>query len=117
MRNNQPVPLGSLQGEPWPCCIGTSTLQQLTLTYPLPHRWRRGHTGHIKGPPTQFLIDTGRTTNLLSKDVFDQLPDHMKKLLEESQLHGLLADGMTVPFYDTIRLPVWVRDARAEGCS
>ena len=40
--------------------------------------------GKLEGRPVQFLVDTGCTTNLLSKQVFDRLPERVRNCLEES---------------------------------
>lgn len=65
----------------------------------------------------QFLIHIGCTTNLLSKKVFDKLPGRVRELLEESNSHGLLADGIQLNFYSMINLPFWVRYAKAGEAS
>ena len=54
--------------------------------------------GKLEGKPVQFLVDTGCTTNLLSKHVFDRLPERIKCRLEESDSHGVMADGTQLPF-------------------
>ena len=70
--------------------------------------------GKLEGRPVQFLIDTGCTTNLLSKHVFDRLPERVKSGLEESDSHGVMADGTQLPFYGVLRLPLRVREVKAE---
>ena len=79
-----------------------------------PHKPSYFLPGRLEGRPVQFLIDTGCTTNLLSKQVFDRLPGRIRDLLEESDSHGLLADGTQLPFYGVIRLQVRVRDVKTE---
>lgn len=54
--------------------------------------------GQINGWPTQFLVDAGCTTTLLFKTLLDQLRNQVKKSLENSQSHGLLANGTQFPF-------------------
>ena len=71
-------------------------------------------SGKLEGKPVQFLIDTGCTTNLLSKHVFDRLPEWIKSSLEESDSHGVMADGTQFPFCGVLRLPLHVRDVKAE---
>ena len=39
------------------------------------------------------LLDTGCTTNLVDKHVFDRLPEKLKEQLVESDTHGMMADG------------------------
>lgn len=52
-------------------------------------------------------------TTLLRQMAFDQLPDIIKGLLEDSQSHGLLADGTQLPFYGSIRLTIQLIDIKA----
>ena len=60
--------------------------------------------GKIGGRPLQCLIDTGCTTNILSKHSFDRLPTRLKERLEARQTHGAMADGTRLQFYGVIRL-------------
>lgn len=57
--------------------------------------------GQLEGKPVQFLTDTGCTTNFLSKIVFGKLQMLIKRLLEESNSHGLLADVPQLPFLES----------------
>ena len=61
--------------------------------------------GKFKGQPVQFL-NTGCTTNLLNKQVFDKLLLSVKNLPKERDSRSLMADGTRLPFYETIRLPI-----------
>ena len=70
--------------------------------------------GKLERRAVRFLIDTGCTTNLLSKHVLDQLPEQIKSGVEESDSHGIMADGTQLPFYGVLRLPLRVRDVKAE---
>ena len=70
--------------------------------------------GKLEGKSVQFLIDTRCTTNLLSRHVFDWLPERIKSGLEESDSHCVMADGTQLPFYGVLRLPLRVRDVKAE---
>ena len=67
--------------------------------------------GKVVGRPVQFLIDTGCTTNLLSKQVFDRLSEHVRSYLEKIDSHGVMAD-CTLPFYGVLRLPLCVRKTK-----
>ena len=60
------------------------------------------------------MVDTGCTTNLLSKHAFDRLPERVMSDLEESDSHIVTADGTQLPFYGVIRLPFRVRDVKTE---
>ena len=70
--------------------------------------------GRIEGVPVQFLIDTGCNTNLLSKQVFDRLPERIRAGLEESDTHGVMADGTRLPFYGVLRVAGRLRDVKIE---
>ena len=54
--------------------------------------------GRIEGVPVQFLLDTGCNTNLLSKQVFDRLPERIRAGLEECDTHGSWQMGPDFPF-------------------
>ena len=54
----------------------------------------------------QFLVDAGCTTNLLFTHVFDRLPEQVKSGLEESDSHGIMADGTQLQFYGVLTLPL-----------
>ena len=58
--------------------------------------------GKQEGRPVQFLIDTGCTTNLLSKSVFDQFPERIKSGLV---IIVIMADGTQLSFYGVLSLP------------
>ena len=54
----------------------------------------------------QFLIDTGCTTNLLSRHIFDWLPQTVRATLQkDSGLDIRMADGITLKLYEVIKLP------------
>ena len=46
--------------------------------------------------------------------MFDRLPERIRCGLEESDSHGVMADGRQLPFYGVLRLPIRVRDVKAE---
>ena len=71
--------------------------------------------GKLAGRPVHFLIDTGCTTNLLGKHVFDRLPPYARSQMEECDSHGVMADGTRLPFYGVLRAHIQLRDARAEN--
>ena len=56
----------------------------------------------------------GCNTNLLSKKAFNLLPTRIKKLLEENERFGLLADGSRLPFHGVIRLAGHLRNVPIE---
>jgi len=65
----------------------------------------------ISGKAATFLLDTGCTTNLLSRRLFDTLGARERASLEPYEgAHGTLADGSCIPFYGVISLPGRVRD-------
>ena len=60
--------------------------------------------GKIEGKPTQFLLDSGSTENILSKRLFDSLPAQVKDSLQPEDLSAHLADGSSLIIYGTIDL-------------
>ena len=82
--------------------------------YDRPHQASYFVPGRVEGRSIQFLIDTGCTTNLLGKHVFDRLPERIKKERNEYAKHGLLADGTRLPFYGIIRLNMRLRQVKTE---
>ena len=67
--------------------------------------------GKVAGKSATFLIDTGCTTNLLSKRLFDSLSSKDRQEMQPYEgAHGTLADGSCIPFYGVITLPGRVRD-------
>jgi len=67
--------------------------------------------GKLLGKTTTFLLDTGCTTNLLSRRLFDTLGARERVSLEPYEgAHGTLADGSCIPFYGVITLPGRVHD-------
>ena len=82
--------------------------------YDRPHQASYFIPGRVEGRPVQFLLDTGCTTNLLGKHVFDRLPERVKAERKEYARHGLLADGTRLPFYGIIRLSMRLRQVKTE---
>jgi len=67
--------------------------------------------GNIAGKPAHFLLDSGCTTNILSRQFFDTLSVAIKKRLAPSEGdHVTLADGLCIPFYGIIKMTGRVRD-------
>ena len=69
-----------------------------------PHQDSYFLPGKIGGRNLQCLLDSGCTTNILSKHVFDRLPTRFKEQLEAKKTHGALADGTQISFYGLIRV-------------
>ena len=61
-----------------------------------------------------YLVDTGCNTNLISKRVFDRLPQHIRDQLMSCDTHGQMADGTKLPFYGVVQVPIKVRDVKLE---
>jgi len=60
----------------------------------------------LSGKAVTFLLDTGCTTNLLSRRLFDTLGARERTSLEPYKgAHGTSADGSCIPFYGLISLP------------
>jgi len=67
--------------------------------------------GKVTGRVVTFLLDSGCTTNLLSRLVFNTLPlKEKKELAPYTGEPGILADGSSIPFDGVIELTGRVRD-------
>jgi len=67
--------------------------------------------GKLAGKAATFLLDTGCTTNLLTRRLFDTLSARDRANLEPYEReHGMLADRLCIPFYGVIELTGRVRD-------
>jgi len=65
----------------------------------------------LGGKSATFLLDTGCTTNLLSRHLFDTLSAKDRANLEPyEEGHGTLADGLCIPLNGVIDLTSRVRD-------
>jgi len=76
-----------------------------------PHGYSYFLPGKVIGRGVTFLLDSGCTTNLLSRRVFNTLP--LKERKELSPYTGepsTLADGSSIPFDGVIKLTRRVRD-------
>ena len=87
---------------------------QAQQVYDRPYRASYFIPGKVEGRPVQFLLDTGCTTNLLAKHVFDRLREKIKDQRIEYASHGLLADGTRLPFYGMVRLAIRLRQVKVE---
>ena len=93
------VPVSSSQASPHDC----DPWRPYNTCYFIP--------GRVQGLPVQFLIDTGCTTNLLGKHVYDRLPQAIRATLQkDSGPHGTMADGTALELYGVIELPCRLRD-------
>ena len=70
--------------------------------------------GKVEDKPVLWLLDTGCTTNLIGKHVFDRLPDRLREQVVQSDTHGMMADGTTLPFYGVIQLRSRLRELLIE---
>jgi len=76
-----------------------------------PHRSSFFLPGNIAGKPAHFLLDSGCTTNILSRQSFDIIGLAIKRRLALYEGgHGTLADGSCIPFCGIIELAGPVRD-------
>ena len=70
-----------------------------------PHQESYFLAGKVAGKTTRFLLDTGCTTNLLSKSTYDKLSEKVKGNLEPAdRIQGMVADGSPLRFFGTIKL-------------
>ena len=70
--------------------------------------------GRVDKLVVQCLIDTGCTTNILAKHVFDKLPASKKSDLEECHSSGTMADGTRLSFYGVVKIPLKLRGVYTE---
>ena len=56
--------------------------------------------GKVEGIPVQFIIDTGSTTNLIFKQVFDRLPLRVQECLLNSNSYKGMAVDFRLAFYN-----------------
>jgi len=76
-----------------------------------PHRDSYILPRKVTGRDVTFLLDSGCTTNLLSRWVFNTLPLKERKELDPyTGEPGTLADGSSIPFDGVIELTGRVRD-------
>lgn len=69
--------------------------------------------GVVAGRSIMLLIDTGCSTNILAKHVFDRLPAGTRNKLQPSIAENAkIADGSDMPLHGTITLPCTIRDHR-----
>lgn len=74
-------------------------------------RWQLLLLGKIAGKAVTFLLDSGCTTNLLSRRLFDTLGPREQEGLEPYQgEHVTLANELCIPFYGIVELAGRVRD-------
>jgi len=84
-------------------CNSSRSTQLYGSSYFLPKK--------MSGKAARFLLDTGCTTNLLSKHLFDTLGAREWASLEPHEGgHDTLANGSCIPFYGVITLPGCVYD-------
>ena len=87
---------------------------QAQQVFDRPYRASYFIPGKVEGRAVQFLLDTGCTTNLLAKHVFDRLPERVRSQRQEYASYGLLADGTRLPFFGMVRLAVRLRQVKIE---
>jgi len=76
-----------------------------------PHESSLFLSGKVASKLAKFLLDTGCTTNLLSRQFFDTLGAQIRNRLEPYEGdHGTLAEGSCITSYGIIGLPGSVRD-------
>ena len=82
--------------------------------YDRPHQASYFIPSRLEGRPVRFLLDTGCTTNLLGKHIFDCLPERARAQKEEYSLHGVLSDGTRLPFYGILKLDIRLRQLKTK---
>jgi len=106
----QPRQLVNSRRQPW-TPRPTAREVQPRHTQLQPHGSSYFLPGKLAGKPANFLLDSGCTTNLLSRQFFDTLSAKVKdRLAPYEGDHGTLADGSCIPFYGIIELTGYVRN-------
>jgi len=101
----------SSKTEPWPQTAPSIRGQEEGEIQVQPHGDSYFLSGKVAGKAVTFLLDSGCTTNLLSRRVFDTLSLRDKKGMRPYEgEHGTLADGSCIPFHGIIELTGRVRD-------
>jgi len=77
----------------------------------MPHESSLFLPGKVVDRPAKFLVDSGCTTNLLSRKFFDTLSAPVRRRLRPYEgNHGTLADGSHISFYGVIEIAGSVRN-------
>ena len=79
-----------------------------------PHRPTWFLPGRVGKVPVQILIDTGCTTNLMSKTVFDRLDKATREAVEPCEAFGTLADGGKLRLHGMVKTRLKIRHYQAE---
>ena len=61
-----------------------------------------------------YLVDTGCNTNLVSKRIFDWLPQHIQDQGMSCDTYGQMVEGIKLLFYTVVRILIKVRDVKLE---
>ena len=79
-----------------------------------PHKSTWFLPGKVGRVPVQILVDTGCTTNLMSKTVFDKLAKATRETIEPCEAFGTLADGGKLRFHGLVRTHLKIKHYNAE---
>ena len=71
----------------WTACAAQSMDRPFGSSYFVP--------GRVEEKLVLCLLDSGCTTNLVGKHVFDRLSERLKGQLVKSDTHGMMADGLS----------------------
>ena len=74
-----------------------------------PHRPTWYLPGKVGRVPVQILVDTGCTTNLMSKKIFDKLDKATRETVEPHESYGVTASGAKMPFFGLIKTSLKIR--------
>ena len=74
-----------------------------------PHRSTWFLLGRVGRVPIQILIDTGCTTNLMSKAIFDRLEEATQESIEPCEAFGTLANRDKLRFQHMVKTTVNIR--------
>ena len=60
--------------------------------------------GQVERQGCMFLLDTGSTLNLISRQIFEKLPSRYQSQLRPTTYHGVTASGDPLPYHGVITL-------------
>ena len=65
--------------------------------------------GKVESRPLQYLLDSGSTENILSRHLYNRLPERIKTQIVANETTASLADGSGLLVYGTLTLTCRIR--------
>ena len=79
-----------------------------------PHRPTWFLPGKVGRVPVQILVDTGCTTNLMSRTIFEKLDKNTRESMEPCESFGTMANGARLEFFGLVKTTLKVRHFTTE---